>query len=96
MSAANVQGHVNVLTMEEGSDATRLRSFPFCFCSDKIARINMAIIIASVLIGAVLSVGYLMTQAFWTTAIEYSSACNTTVSRHFIKLLIDKFVRIIQ
>ena len=85
MSAANVQGHVNVLTMEEGSDATRLRPFPFCFCSDRVARIIMATIIANVLIGAVLSVGYLMTQVFWTTAIEYSSACNTTVSRYFIK-----------
>ena len=84
MSAANVQGHVDVLTIEEGSNTTRLRLFPFC-CSDKIARINMAIIIAGVLIGAVLSVGFLMTQAFWTSAVEYSSACNTTVSCYLTK-----------
>ena len=81
MAATNPQASMQTLDMSEDTAATEQSPSRWF---DKLVRITMVITIISILVGAVVSVGLLIVQTIWPS--EYSTACNSTVSRCEMKL----------
>ena len=87
MAAPNSPASTQCLDMSEAVQALTLAESPEkdrsrLYWLDKPVRIMMVIVIVIVLVGAVASVGLLIAQSIWPPSVQYTSACNTTVSKY--------------